>query len=227
MASSTACTSCLRAARRVATHNTRPASITHNTARAYSRATATPQLYLDFLAPCTLPRALQPAPAFKKSSRLVFTPQIPRRTLATAATPVAPSASTPARAILHPRTDSTGAPLLLSISPRASARLSTIAQKDNNPQSALRVSIESGGCHGFQYTLALTDLTKEPPTDEDTVFEGAKGEKLVVDEASLEMLNGSTVDYTMELIGSQFKITGIPGATSGCGCGTSFDIKFD
>jgi Fe-S cluster assembly iron-binding protein IscA len=33
------------------------------------------------------------------------------------------------------------------------------------------------------------------------------------------------VDYTMELIGSQFKITGIPGATSSCGCGTSFDIK--
>jgi Fe-S cluster assembly iron-binding protein IscA len=40
----------------------------------------------------------------------------------------------------------------------------------------------------------------------------------------LELLKGSSVDYTMELIGSQFKVTGIPGAQSSCGCGTSFDI---
>ena len=68
---------------------------------------------------------------------------------------------------------------------------------------------------------------------EDTVFENeevAKGggdykAKVVMDEPSLEMLSGSSIDYTMELIGSQFKVTGIPGATSSCGCGTSFDIK--
>jgi len=74
--------------------------------------------------------------------------------------------------------------------------------------------------------MDLCDLSVTPAGEEDTVFEGVKGEKIVVDEASLELLNGSTVDYTMELIGSQFKITGIPGATSSCGCGTSFDIKF-
>lgn len=73
--------------------------------------------------------------------------------------------------------------------------------------------------------MDLTDLGEKPATDEDTVFEGDKGEKVVIDESSLELLNGSTVDYTMELIGSQFKVTGIPGATSSCGCGTSFDIK--
>jgi iron-sulfur cluster assembly accessory protein len=89
------------------------------------------------------------------------------------------------------------------------------------------VSIESGGCHGFQYLMSLTDLGKEPATEEDTVFEGGKGEKVVIDGSSLELLNGSTVDYTMELIGSQFTVTGIPGATSSCGCGTSFDIKLD
>lgn len=48
--------------------------------------------------------------------------------------------------------------------------------------------------------------------------------KVVMDEPSLELLKGSSVDYTMELIGSQFKVTGIPGAKSSCGCGTSFDI---
>lgn len=115
--------------------------------------------------------------------------------------------------------------MLVSISPRASNRLHTISTKDNNPNLALRVTIESGGCHGFQYLMDLTDLEKTPATEEDTVFEGEKGEKVVIDESSLELLNGSTVDYTMELIGSQFKITGIPGATSSCGCGTSFDIK--
>lgn len=73
--------------------------------------------------------------------------------------------------------------------------------------------------------MDLTDLNEKPATEEDTVFQGEKGEKVVIDEPSLELLNGSTVDYTMELIGSQFKVTGIPGATSSCGCGTSFDIK--
>jgi iron-sulfur cluster assembly accessory protein len=76
--------------------------------------------------------------------------------------------------------------------------------------------------------MSLDDLSKSPAAEDETVFERREGEKVgkvVIDEASLELLNGSTVDYTMELIGSQFKVTGIPGATSSCGCGTSFDIK--
>jgi iron-sulfur cluster assembly accessory protein len=113
----------------------------------------------------------------------------------------------------------------ISLSPRASKRLSAISISDANPSLALRVSIESGGCHGFQYLMNLVDLSKSPAAEEDTVFEGDGGAKVVIDEASLELLNGSTIDYTMELIGSQFKVTGIPGATSSCGCGTSFDIK--
>ena len=76
---------------------------------------------------------------------------------------------------------------------------------------------------------------KDVDPEEDTVFEeedvhGKEGEykaKVVMDEPSLELLRGSSVDYTMELIGSQFKVTGIPGATSSCGCGTSCDIKLD
>ncbi|UPX14522.1 [4Fe-4S] proteins maturation [Ascochyta rabiei] len=193
-------------------------------ARAYSRTAATSQLHLDFLAPLTWIRAARPVSAFRRSTQLRHATPQPRRALATSTDP---SLATPARAILHPRTDDSGTPMAISISPRASHRLSSIAQKDGNPNSALRISIESGGCHGFQYLMSLTDLGREPATEEDTVFEGEKGEKVVVDESSLELLNGSTVDYTMELIGSQFKITGIPGATSSCGCGTSFDIKLD
>ena len=68
--------------------------------------------------------------------------------------------------------------------------------------------------------------------EEDTIFaiepsQGAddKGKaEVVMDLPSLELLKGSTVDFTTELIGSQFKIVGNPRAKSSCGCGTSFDI---
>ena len=63
--------------------------------------------------------------------------------------------------------------------------------------------------------------------EEDTVFAAndGSGAKIVMDGPSLELLKGSKVDFTMELIGSQFKIVDNPLATSSCGCGTSFDIK--
>jgi len=74
--------------------------------------------------------------------------------------------------------------------------------------------------------MSLTS-TEDITKDEDTVFESedGSGAKVVMDEPSLELLKGSKIDYTMELIGSQFKVTGIPGAKSSCGCGTSFDIQ--
>lgn len=98
--------------------------------------------------------------------------------------------------------------------------------KDSNPDLALRVTVESGGCHGFQYLMSLTN-TSAISSEDDTIFESSDllGAKVVMDEPSLELLKGSKVDFTMELIGSQFKIVGNPAATSSCGCGTSFDIK--
>ena len=69
-------------------------------------------------------------------------------------------------------------------------------------------------------------------TEDDTVFafvdpeSGETKARIVMDEPSLELLKGSKVDYTMELIGSQFKIVDNPKASSSCGCGTSFDVKF-
>lgn len=135
----------------------------------------------------------------------------------------------------NPRKDDDGNLITLIITPRAAHRLQTISEKDNNPDLALRVAVESGGCHGFQYLMSLVNMADVDPA-EDTVFEneevarpGSSGggnykAKVVMDEPSLELLKGSSIDYTMELIGSQFKVTGIPGATSSCGCGTSFDI---
>ena len=74
--------------------------------------------------------------------------------------------------------------------------------------------------------MSLTNISAISPED-DTIFESSDypGARVVMDEPSLELLKGSKVDFTMELIGSQFKIVGNPAATSSCGCGTSFDIK--
>jgi len=123
--------------------------------------------------------------------------------------------------------------------------------KDANPYLALRVQVESGGCHGFQYLMRLVTLPPALPSgaqattdgqeseirEDDTIFTYAADQqgtgaspdltapKIILDAPSLELLKGSKVDFTMELIGSQFKIVDNPLATSSCGCGTSFDIK--
>lgn len=98
--------------------------------------------------------------------------------------------------------------------------------KESNPKLALRISVESGGCHGFQYLMSLTSSDKAS-SEEDTIFESidGSGARIVIDEPSLGLLKGSQVNYSDELIGSQFEIIGNPAATSKCGCGTSFDIK--
>lgn len=66
--------------------------------------------------------------------------------------------------------------------------------------------------------------------EDDTIFQfsgdsSEEAARIILDEPSLDLLKGSKVDFTQELIGSQFKIVDNPYATSSCGCGTSFDIK--
>lgn len=120
-------------------------------------------------------------------------------------------------------------------------RLSQIMTKDANPNLALRIQVESGGCHGFQYLMSLVTIPEDGADgqsdivrEDDSIFEfagedggdvGTKAPRIILDEPSLELLKGSKVDFTMELIGSQFKIVDNPYATTSCGCGTSFDIK--
>lgn len=112
--------------------------------------------------------------------------------------------------------------LRVKISQRAAQKLNDIKKQDGNPNQVLRIAVESGGCHGYQYILGLKDESSIDPT-EDSIFE-RDGAAFVVDATSLEILRDSTIDYTTELIGSQFKVVNSPYATSSCGCGSSFDF---
>ena len=82
----------------------------------------------------------------------------------------------------------------------------------------LRVSVEGGGCSGFQYKF---DLVGAPEADDLVIEKG--GARVLVDPVSLGFLAGSEIDFVDDLIGASFKINN-PQATASCGCGTSFSI---
>jgi iron-sulfur cluster insertion protein len=84
---------------------------------------------------------------------------------------------------------------------------------------AFRIAISGGGCSGFQYEFSL-DTTIDPEID--LVFEH-HGVKVVIDEDSMEFMEGSTLKFQNDFGGSFFKVDN-PNAVSGCGCGTSFSI---
>lgn len=112
--------------------------------------------------------------------------------------------------------------LRIKITQRAANKLNEIKEADKNADQILRILVESGGCHGYQYVLGLKSTSTIDP-DEDCIFD-RDGAKFVVDSTSLQILRDSTIDYTTELIGSQFKVINSPYATSSCGCGSSFDF---
>ena len=82
----------------------------------------------------------------------------------------------------------------------------------------LRVSVEGGGCSGFQYKFG----TERAKADDDIVIERA-GATVLIDPISLDYMAGAEIDFVDDLIGSAFKINN-PKATASCGCGTSFAL---
>lgn len=93
-----------------------------------------------------------------------------------------------------------------------------ILMKDEPAGTMLRVSVEGGGCSGFQYKY---ELTQEKLSDD--IVLGDERVKVLVDAVSLPYLADSAIDYKTTLMGAAFEIEN-PNATASCGCGTSFSL---
>jgi iron-sulfur cluster insertion protein len=98
----------------------------------------------------------------------------------------------------------------------AATRVAAIAARQGKAP-ILRLSVDGGGCAGFTYKFELGEMGEG-----DAVAE-TDGVQLVVDPVSLDLVDGSAVDYVEELGGSAFRVTN-PNAASGCGCGSSFSV---
>ena len=105
----------------------------------------------------------------------------------------------------------------VAVTERAVSRIKEILAIEPG-KSALRVSVNGGGCSGFQYGFELEDMRN----DDDLVIE-RNGATVLIDSTSLVYLSGSQIDFVDDLIGQSFRISN-PNATSSCGCGTSFSI---
>jgi iron-sulfur cluster insertion protein len=99
----------------------------------------------------------------------------------------------------------------------AARRVAAIAEKQGKP-AMLRLSVEGGGCSGFQYKFGLAD-----GVEADDSVATRDGVSLLVDAVSLDLVGGAQVDFVESLGGAAFRVTN-PNAASGCGCGSSFSV---
>lgn len=105
----------------------------------------------------------------------------------------------------------------ITVTERAARRIGEILRREP-PGTMLRVSVEGGGCSGFQYRF---DVDRTRAAD-DLVIE-RDGATVLIDQTSVGYLTGSEIDFVDDLIGASFRVNN-PQATASCGCGTSFSI---
>src|SRR5207248_9088668 len=103
------------------------------------------------------------------------------------------------------------------ISERAARRIGEILKTEGDG-AMLRISVEGGGCSGFQYKFDI-----ERAKADDDVVVARDGATVLIDPVSLQYMAGAEIDFVDDLIGASFKIAN-PKATASCGCGTSFTI---
>lgn len=105
----------------------------------------------------------------------------------------------------------------IEVTDAAATRVAKIVAKEPG-KSALRVSVEGGGCSGFSYKFDLVDGR----SDDDVAIEKL-GATILIDEMSLIYMGGSVIDFVDDLMGQSFQIKN-PNAVASCGCGTSFSV---
>jgi iron-sulfur cluster assembly accessory protein len=105
----------------------------------------------------------------------------------------------------------------VSLTPRAAARINKVLATEASG-AMLRVSVNGGGCSGFQYIFEVDTLRNN-----DDILIERDGAVVLIDETSLPFISGSVIDFIDDLMGQSFKIEN-PHATASCGCGTSFAI---
>jgi len=105
----------------------------------------------------------------------------------------------------------------ITLSDSAAKRISEIVAGEQE-NTMLRISVEGGGCSGFQYKFDLVNRRD----DDDLRIENS-GAIVLIDPISVVYMEGSVIDFVDDLIGAAFQIKN-PNATAGCGCGTSFSI---
>ena len=105
----------------------------------------------------------------------------------------------------------------VTVTERAARKIGEILGREPSG-TMLRVSVQGGGCSGFQYKFD----TERARADDDVVIERS-GATVLIDPVSLDYMAGSEIDFVDDLIGSSFKVHN-PKATASCGCGTSFQL---
>ena len=106
---------------------------------------------------------------------------------------------------------------VVTVTERAARQIGAILRREP-PGTMLRVSVEGGGCSGFQYKFDV-----EHAQAADDIVISRDGATVLIDQISLGYLAGSEIDFVDDLIGASFKVAN-PNATASCGCGTSFSI---
>lgn len=107
---------------------------------------------------------------------------------------------------------------MITFDSSAVEKIKDILAEENNPKISLRVFIQGGGCSGFSYGFILD----EEQNEDDFTFD-EYGMRVLVDSMSAQYLQGATVRYKEELMGSSFVIDN-PNAQTTCGCGASFSV---
>ena len=106
------------------------------------------------------------------------------------------------------------APIIFSDS--AAMKVAQLIEEEGNSDLKLRVFVQGGGCSGLQFGFSFDEVVNE---DDATMVKN--GVQLLIDSMSYQYLVGAEIDYKDDLEGTQFVIKN-PGATSTCGCGSSF-----